>query len=115
MFIPFIVTQGIMVHFTIVSLNLWLGCNQLMIRQSLSVLVMPMLITLSGWSQSILQIDKGVMLLIFVICQVMSMQFVRSPTHIAGKRLRLVMTDVPDIVDVVVGTPLATSDPYFVS
>ena len=38
----------------------------------------------------------------------------RCPTHIAGNRLDLVMTDVPDIVDVVVGTPLGTSDHCFV-
>ena len=42
-------------------------------------------------------------------------QLVSSPTHIAGNRLDLVMTDVPDIVDVVVGTPLGTSDHCFVS
>ena len=39
----------------------------------------------------------------------------RCPTHIAGNGLVLVMTDVPDIVDVVVGTPLGTSDHCFVS
>ena len=33
----------------------------------------------------------------------------------AGNRLDLVMTDVPDIVYVVVGTPLCTSDHFFVS
>ena len=42
-------------------------------------------------------------------------QLVCGPTHIAGNRLDLVMTDVPDIVDVVVGTPLGTSDQCFVS
>ena len=31
------------------------------------------------------------------------------PTRIAGNRVGLVITDVPDIVDVVVGTPLGTS------
>ena len=72
MFMPFTVTQGTMVHFLKVSLILWLGCNQLMIRQSLSLLVMPMFITLSGWSQSLLLIDMGVMFLIFVICQIES-------------------------------------------
>ena len=39
----------------------------------------------------------------------------RCLTHIAGNRLDLVMTNVPDIVDVVVGTPLGTSDHCFVS
>ena len=81
-----------------------------MIRQSLSLLVMPMLITQSGWSQSFLLIDMGVKLLIFAICPVVS-----CPTHIAGNRLDLVMTDVPGVVDVVVGTPLGTSDHCFVS
>ena len=42
-------------------------------------------------------------------------QLVRSPTHIAGNRLNLAMTDVPDRVDVVVSTPLGTSDHCFVS
>ena len=37
------------------------------------------------------------------------------PTHIAGDRLYLVMTDVPDIVDVFVVTPMGTSDHCFVS
>ena len=38
-----------------------------------------------------------------------------SPTHIAGNRLDLVMTGVPDIVAVVVGAPLGASDHCFVS
>ena len=38
-----------------------------------------------------------------------------GPTHIAGNRLDLVITDVLDIVDVVDGTPLGTSDNCFVS
>ena len=42
-------------------------------------------------------------------------QLGRCPTHIAGNRLDLVMTDVPDIVDVFVGTPLGTSDHCVVS
>ena len=68
--------------------------NQLMIRQSLSLLVMQMLITLSGCSQSLLLIDMGVMLLTFIMsgCE----QLVRGPTHIAGNGLDLVVTDVPD-------------------
>ena len=41
--------------------------------------------------------------------------YVHCPTHIAGNRLDFVMTDVPDIVDVFVGTPLGTSDHWFVS
>ena len=39
----------------------------------------------------------------------------RCPTHSAPNKLDLVMTDVPDIVDVVVGTPLGTSDHCIVS
>ena len=39
----------------------------------------------------------------------------RGHTHIAGNRLDLVMTDVPDIVDAVVGTELGTSDHCLVS
>ena len=66
MFKTFTVTQGMRVHFMTVSLTRWFGSNQLMIRQSLSLLVMPMRITLSGRSPSLL-IDMGVMLLIFAI------------------------------------------------
>ena len=42
-------------------------------------------------------------------------QLVRCLTHIAGDRLYLVMTDVPDIIDVLVANPLGTSDHCFVS
>ena len=42
-------------------------------------------------------------------------QLVHCPTHIAGYRLDLVMTDVLDIIYVVVGTPLGTSDHCIVS
>ena len=42
-------------------------------------------------------------------------QLVPCPTHSAGSRLVLVMTDVPNIVDVVVGTPFRASDHCFVS
>ena len=42
-------------------------------------------------------------------------KLVHCPTYIAGNKLDLGITDVPDIVDVVVGTPLATSDHCFVS
>ena len=105
MFMPFTVTQGTMVHFMSPSLTLWLGCNQLMIRQPLSLLVLRMLITMSGWSQSLQLIDMGVMLLISAIC----------PTLSAGNRLDLAMIDDCDIVDVVVGTPPGTSDHCFVS
>ena len=42
-------------------------------------------------------------------------QLVCCPTHIAGNRLDLVMTDVTDIVVVVVGTPLGTSGHCYVS
>ena len=68
----FTITQGSMVHFMTVFLTRWLGCNQLMIMQSLSLLGMTLLITLSGYSQSLLLIDMGVTLLIFAICQVVS-------------------------------------------
>ena len=37
----------------------------------------------------------------------------RGPTHITGNRLDRVMTDVPDIVEVVIITPLGTSDHCF--
>ena len=41
--------------------------------------------------------------------------FVPGLTSFAGNRPELVMTDAPDTVDVFVGTPLDTSDHYFVS
>ena len=54
------------------------------------------------------------MLLIFTICAGCE-QLVRCPTHVASNRPDLVVTDVPDLVDVVVGTPLGTSDHCCVS
>ena len=42
-------------------------------------------------------------------------QLVLCPTHIAGNILDRVMTDIPNIVDVVVGGPLGTSDRCFAS
>ena len=42
-------------------------------------------------------------------------QLVHGPTHIAGNKLDLVMTDAPGIVDVFIGTPLRTSEQSFVS
>ena len=113
MSMTFIITHG-MVLFMIVSLILWLGFSQLMIKQSLSLLVMRMLITLNGWSRFLLLIGTGVMLLVFAICRGCE-QLVRGPTHIAGNRLDLVMTDATVIVDVFVGTPLGTSKHCFVS
>ena len=74
----------------------------------------------SMWSpqESVIPTDQhGVMLLIFAFCKNLSgwELLVRSPTHIDGNRLDLVMTDVPDIVDLFVDAPLWTSDDYFVS
>ena len=42
-------------------------------------------------------------------------QLVRCPTHTAGNRPDRAMTDVPDIVDVVVGTTLGPSDHWLCS
>ena len=41
-------------------------------------------------------------------------QLVCCSTHIAGNRFDLVMMDVPDIVDMFIGTPLGTSNHGFV-
>ena len=109
MFKSFTVTQDTTVHFMTVSMPQWLEYSQLMIKQSLSLLVMRKL-TLSG---SITD-RHGRDALNF--CNLDgSKQLVRSPTHIAGNRLDLVMTDGPVIVDVFRGTPLGTSDHCFVS
>ena len=115
MFMPFTLTQGMMVHFLTVSLILWLWYNQLlMIRRSLSFLVMPMQITLRGWSRSLLLIGMGVMLLIFEIYLVLS--------SLCAVPLTLLVTDSIlwwlislTIVDVFVGTTLGISDHCYVS
>ena len=76
-----------------------------MIKWSLSLLMMPKLITLNSWSQSLLLIDSGRDAL--ADCNLPDCEeLVCCPTHIAGNTLDLVMTDVPDILDVVVDTPL---------
>ena len=64
--------MGTMVYSRTVSLTLWLGNSQLMITQSLSLLVKRMLTTLSGFSRSLLLIDTGLMILIFAIYRVVS-------------------------------------------
>ena len=48
-------------------------------------------------------------------CNLSCEQLARCPTHISGNKLDLVMTDVRDIVDVVVDTTLGTSDHCFIS
>ena len=101
MFMLYTVIQDTTVHFITVSLTLWLGYSQLMIKQSLSLLVMWMLITLSGWSRSLLLICKGDHFWLLDFCNLLGYeQFIRCPTYIAGNRLDLAMTDVPDPVDV---------------
>ena len=42
-------------------------------------------------------------------------QLVRGPTHVAGGTLDLVMSDVPELVDVVVGSSIGASDHYHMS
>ena len=55
---PFTITMRMMVHVT-VYLTQWLVYRQLMIKQSLSLLVMPMLVTLNGFSWSLLLISRA--------------------------------------------------------
>ena len=66
MFMPFTVTQDMMVH-SMAQIQL----SQLMIKQSLSSGDVNDHYS-SGWSMSLLLIGTGVVLLIFAICQVVS-------------------------------------------
>ena len=103
-----------MVRFMTVSSTLWIGCKQLMIKK-LVVFVGDADAHYSEWLESVSPTDRhGSNALDF--CYLSGgEQLVSGPAHIAGNRLDLVMTDVPDIVNVVVGTPLGTSDRCFVS
>ena len=112
MFMPSTITQGKMVHFMTDLFTLWLGLNQLMIRQPLSLLVIPMLLTLFSCSQSLLTDRHGRDALLFVICLVMS-SWCAVPIILLVID-NLVMKEVSDIVNVVVGTPFGTSDHCFV-
>ena len=56
--------------------SIWLGYRQLMKKQSLSLLVMRMLIALSGFSRSLILIGTVVIRLIFAICPVVRSWFV---------------------------------------
>ena len=97
-------------------LTLWLWYSQLMIKQSLSLLVMWMLITLSGWSLSLQLIGTGVMLLIFAICRVVSCWFTVPLTLLVTDSIlwwRISLTWWR--ISLLVGTPLGTSDHCFVS
>ena len=102
---PFSITQSTIVYFTSVSLTLWLGYSQLMIKRSLSLLIMPILIALSGWNRSLQLIGIDIMLLIFAIYRVVCS---------ACNRLDLVVTNAPHIVNLFIGTTLGTSDHCFI-
>ena len=107
---PFTVTQDTTVHFMTVSLTLWLGYSQLMINQSLSLLVMNHL------SLSLSPTDRNCREALEFCNLSGCAHLIHCPTNIVGNRLDLVMTDVPDVVDVFFGTPLqGTSDHFFVS
>ena len=73
-----------------------------------------MLITLSGWSWSLLLIGMEVMLLIFSICRVVSSWCAVPLTLLVTDSILIVMAGAPDIVDVLVGTQLGTSEHCFV-
>ena len=112
---PFIETQrtnNTMVHFTTVYLTLYLGCKSV---DDKGVFVSDANAHHSEWLESVSPTHRhgrdGLDFCNLSGCE----QLVCSPTHIAGNRLDLVMTVVPDIVDVVVGTPLGTSDHCFLS
>ena len=69
----------------------------------------------SEWLESVSHTDRHGLDALDFCNQSGCEQLVPCPNHIAGNRLDLVMTDVPDIVNVVVGTPLETFDHCFVS
>ena len=115
MFMPFTVTQGTMVHFMTVFLTLWVRCNQLIIRRMQSVDVSDANAHHSEWLESVSPTDRHRHEALDFCNPSGCEQLVRCPTHIAGNRLDLVMTDVPDIIDAVVCTSLGTSDHCFVS
>ena len=73
-----------------------------------------MLITLCSWSLSLPTDRHGRDALDF--CNLSGCeQLVHCPNHIAVNRLALVKIDIPDIVDVFIGTPWGTSDHCFKS
>ena len=53
MFMPFTVTQGMMVHFMIVSLTLYLGCNQFPEHKAVFVFVGNANADHSEWLESV--------------------------------------------------------------
>ena len=69
----------------------------------------------SEWLESVSPTDRHRRDALDICSQSRCEQLVHSPTHIAGNRLDLEITDVPDIVDMVAGTPLGTSDHCIVS
>ena len=69
-----------------------------------------MLIILSIWSLSIPLMDVCVKLLTFATCLGVSSWFMVPLTLLHDNRLDLVLTDVPNIVDISIGSLLGTSD-----
>ena len=99
------------VLFITVFLALWLWCNQL----AGFVFVGDANAHHSEWLESVSPTDRHGRDTLDFRNLLGSEKLVRCPIHIAGNGLDLVMTDIPDIVDVLVGTPLGTSDHCFVS
>ncbi len=77
-------------------------------RQPLFSLVIIMPITVNGLNQ-FLQLTPMVVLLLILLVSGFS-QLVVGPTHLAGNRLDLVLTDVAETVKVTTMAPLGTSD-----
>ena len=99
------------VLFMTVSLALWLWCNQL----AVFVFVGDANAHHSEWLELVSPTDRHGRDALDFRNLLGSEKLVRCPIQIAGNGLDLVMTDIPDIVDVLVGTPLGTSDHCFVS
>ena len=114
MFMPFTITQSMVVHFMTLSFNS-MARVQSVDDKSVFVFVFDANAHHSEWfwlvSPTYRHRRDALDFCNLSGCE----QLVCGPTHIAGNRLDLVMTDEPDIVDVVGGTPLGTSDHCFVS
>ena len=89
-----------MVHFIIVSLTLLFAYSHTVDDKAVFVVIGAENAHRSDWLESVSPTDlHGGDALDF--CNLSGCeQFVCCPTHIAGNRLNLVMTDAPDIVDV---------------
>ena len=110
MSMPFTVIQGTIVHFVTISIFNFMARVQSVDDKAVSVFVSDANDHHSEWLELISPIDRHESDALDFCNLSACEQLVSRSIYIAGNRLDLMMTGVPDILDVFGGTPIVTSD-----